>query len=153
VRDDKIPIEQSAVRWSEDDLSGFLPAPRLLEILGAHWSGYDFDFVDASGSLIAFSPYTGRSGGSGPLFVQKAALLSALRATGWNIIWALVGDRSCMERSVGVTHVTDGETRFSAVYWLESEKLSGGLTRTDFITYPVRSDRDELLSKLIARDR
>jgi hypothetical protein len=130
-----MPIEQSIVRWGGDDLSGFLPAPRLLEVLGARWSGYDFDFIDADGKLVIFSPYTGRGEGSAPLFVHKASLVSGLRAAGWEIIWAVVGDQSCFDFE-GSTHIADAEMEFSAVYWLDNGTLAGGLTRTDTFSIP-----------------
>ena len=138
VRDETMPIEQSIVRWGGDDLSGFLPSPRLLELLGAHWSGYDFEFIDAGGKLVAFSPYTGRGEGSGPFFVHKASLIAALRTAGWELIWAVVGDQSCYDH-VRSTHVTDAEMQFSAVYWIDGDALAGGLTRTDILTIPRRA--------------
>lgn len=135
ARDETIPIEQSMVRWGEGDISGFLPAPRLLKLFAARWTGYDFEFIDAGGHVVAFSPYAGRSGGSGPLFVHKASLVSGLRAAGWEIIWAVVGDQSCFDFDRS-THIADAEMQFSAVYWLDNDKLTGGLTRTDVLSIP-----------------
>jgi hypothetical protein len=147
VRDEPIPIEQSLVQWGSDNDSALLPSPRLLELLGDHWSGYDFEFVDSAGERVAFSPRTAARN-SAPLFVNKAALVTALRHAGWKIVWAIVGDRTCFdyERS---THVANGEMQFSAVYWLEGNTLAGGLTRADVLPIPRRSDD---VGRSLARD-
>ena len=100
-----------------DNHAGLLPAPPLLQMLNARWSGYDFDFVDAVTEQVAFSPFD-EDGSSGPLFVQKRALVSALQSADWALIWAVVGASTCFDHD-DLVHVTDAEMQFSAVYWLE----------------------------------
>jgi hypothetical protein len=134
VRDETMPIEQSIVQWGGDNHAGLLPVPRVLQMLNARWSGYDFDFVNAAGERVAFSP-SEADGSCGPLFVQKPALISALQSGDWTLIWAVVGDRSCFDHDA-LVHVSDAEMQFSAVYWLEGEYLVGGLTRTDIFPIP-----------------
>lgn len=77
VRNENMSIEQTIVRYAVNDTSAFLPAPRLLALLGARWSGYDFQFLDGGHWLIASSPYGGRGERTGPLFVRKDTLLGS----------------------------------------------------------------------------
>lgn len=126
VRDETMPIAQTIVSYGD----GLVPAPQLVELLQAHWSGNDLDFMDTSGKLVAFSPFDGRGSSLAPLLVRKAALVTALRAAGLEIMWAVVGDQNCFDHERGV-HVADEEMKFSAVYWLDGDILAGGPTIFD----------------------
>lgn len=131
VRDETMPIVQTIVSCDH----GLLPAPRLLSILGARWAGTDLDFVDAEGRTVAFSPLEKGSAPAATLFIHRASLVSAIRAAGWEIIWAVVGDQSCFDRDRHV-FVANVEMQFSAVYWLDGNTIAGGLTRTDILPIP-----------------
>lgn len=144
-----LPIEQSFVQWSEDEFSALLPSPRLVELLGIQWSGDNYNFVNSRGELTTISTQEGRCEGAGSIFVSKSALVSAMKKKKWQVIWALVGDRSCYDYD-SATNIADADLRFSAVYWLDGEKLKGGLTISE-LAYIPRPGSSKLLSEALAR--
>ena len=144
------------MRWGEDDLTGLLPSPRFLDLLGAHWAGRDFEFKNAAGTLVGFAPFESRSQEMSPLFIEKQTLISSLNDAKWKLIWAVVGDRSCFERG-GSSAISDAEVHFSAVYWLDKDVLMGGLTKTDVSIFPRHKQNHEpraaIIEKILAARR
>ncbi len=135
--DHNLPITHAVARLTRDGISNYLPSPQLCALLKAEYSGSDFEFSDEKEQITAYSPPVIPARQSGPLFVPKATLISALRVAGWELIWAVVGERDCFNYSK-TTHVADGSLRFSAVYWMNKDQMNGGITKADFFAIPRR---------------
>lgn len=107
---------------------GLFPSPQLCDILGARWSGSDFDFVNKSDLLVSFSPTSCHKGQTPPCFVVQNELIDALDKNGWSIVWAVLGQRYCFS-SEGHKHIAKNDAQFSALYHLSDGKLVGGITQ------------------------
>jgi hypothetical protein len=112
----------------EEMIGGILPSPQLCEILNARWAGKDSDFVDETGELVAFSPFLGRDIGRPPCIVSRKKLYESLQKAGWDIVWAVLGERSCWSSDAG-RHIVPKDSQFSAIYHFSGDKIVGGITK------------------------
>ena len=117
--------------YSEGDASASVPSPQLGGLLGAEWTGADFNFADAKGILVAFAPRRAPKAGSAPCLVERDRMLAMLAKNGLALAWAVVGERNCFgELATG--SVADKMMSFSAVYMLGTDgKIDGGITMQD----------------------
>jgi hypothetical protein len=99
----------------------------MLAILGAFWSGSNFEFVNSSGKIVGFAPESTLRRNTAPCLVDRDQLIARLAANGKEIVWTAIGGRTCFD---GRRHVTGTEAEYSAVYYLEGGKLKGGITKT-----------------------
>jgi hypothetical protein len=113
----KIPAIQ-AVCHQQEKVWGIFPSPQLCEILEARWAGKEFEFVNASGALASFSPFTGKDEGTAPCIVARNELLDG----------GVLGQRYCFSSELS-NHVVAKDAQFSAIYHFEVGKLVGGLTK------------------------
>lgn len=117
--------------YSRGDTSASVPSPQLADLLELKWSGQDFDFIDKSGKLIAFSPHQHADESTPPCFVERNYLLNALGKQNLSVIWAMVGERNCFDHYASHS-VADSLVTFSAVYFLNDRtELRGGITMRD----------------------
>lgn len=121
----------TVAEYSEADASASVPSPQLADLLGAKWTGNDFNFANADGRVVAFAPRRPPKSSTPPCLVDRAFLLKALAKNKLALVWALVGERSCFgEMATG--SVADKVTSFSGVFFLEPDgSVSGGLTVHD----------------------
>lgn len=125
IRGVSIPAIQ-AVCCQEEGVWGILPSPQLCDILEASWAGRDFEFANAAGTLVAYSPFAGRRLRTPPCLVARSEFIKALRREGWEIVWAVAGERFCFS-SKSHRHMVAKNAEFSAVYHLSGNEVAGGL--------------------------
>ncbi len=112
----------------ENKVGGFCPSPKLCETLNARWSGKDFEFVDESGTVVAFSPSSLRDKGTTPCIASRKSLIQTLKQSDLEIVWGVLGERHCWSSERAI-HVVPKDAQFSGVFHLEKEVLVGGLTK------------------------
>ena len=117
--------------YSEGDASASVPSPQLAELLGITWTGTDFNFADAKGTLVAFAPRPPPKAGSTSCLVERSRMLGILAKNKLALVWAVVGERNCFgEMATG--SVADKLMSFSGVYVLEADgTIAGRLTLQD----------------------
>jgi len=117
--------------YSEGDASASVPSPQLAGMLGVVWTGDDFKFADARGTLVAFAPRRPPKAGSAPCLVERDRMLAVLAKNGLALVWAIVGERNSFgELATG--SVADKMMSFSGVYVLQPDgEIDGGLTMQD----------------------
>jgi hypothetical protein len=122
-----IPTVQ-AVCHKEEKTRGIFPSPQLCEILKIRWAGRDFDFVDNSEGLVAFSPLSYKLKRTPPCIVSRSKLVKALQRSNWDIVWAVLGERRCYSLEAG-RYIVDKRAEFSGVFYLSRGEIVGGLTK------------------------
>jgi hypothetical protein len=121
----------TVAEYSESDASASVPSPQLAKLLGVTWTGSDFNFADARGVLVAFTPRRPPKAGSTPCLVDYSRMLEMLKKNGLALIWGVVGERNCFG-DMATGSVADKLMSFSGVYVLEPDgKVTGGLTMRD----------------------
>lgn len=118
----------TVAEYSESDTSASVPSPQLAQLLGIKWSGVDFSFADAKGTLVAFAPRRPPKAGTTSCMVDLGRMLDMLEANGLALVWAVVGERNCFgELATG--SVADKLMSFSGVYVLERDgRVTGGFS-------------------------
>lgn len=121
-----VPYTITTCHWSKG--STLIPSPQLCELLSLEWSGNGGKFQTNAGETII-----GQLGGDAadwgrPLIVSQDSLRAALDATGLELVWCAVAERSCW-CSETTTHIAKKELELSAVYWLEGDCVRGGFTQ------------------------
>lgn len=76
-------------------LKAHFPSEWLAHQLHLRWSGCRADFVDKSGSVVAFDPSV-KSAGPSVLLVDKLRLRRALARSGYTIVWLYEGYKSVL---------------------------------------------------------
>src|SRR6185369_10526137 len=54
LQENKTQVMPTACEITDNSL--LVPSPKILELLGASWSGRDLEFIDASGATVALNP-------------------------------------------------------------------------------------------------
>jgi hypothetical protein len=114
-----------------------VPSPQAMEILGAKWSGKDFDFINNEGQVVAISPRPKDSSRSAPCLVCRDTLLKGLKENEMTLLWGVVGERLCFDYEGVGQHVADSHITFSAVHWLDDNgQIQGGITQREIVEIP-----------------
>jgi len=121
----------TVAEYSESDTSASVPSPQLAQLLGITWTGVDFNFADAIGTLVAFAPRRPPKAGTTSCLVDRGRMLGMLEKNGLALVWAVVGDRDCFG-GMPTGSVADKLMSFSGVYVLEQDGgVTGGLSMQD----------------------
>jgi hypothetical protein len=121
----------TVAEYSEGDSSASVPSPQLAEFLGLTWTGLDFNFADAKGTLVAFAPRRPPKSGTAPCLADTSRMQAMLTKHEFALVWAVLGERHCFgEFATG--SVADKRMSFSGVYALNPDgEVAGGLTLQD----------------------
>lgn len=104
-----------------------VPAPQVLSLLEASWTGTKADFARISvGELepVVINPTVWAMKGPQTCLVAKQELISALTRKGLSLVWAVLGGRDVL-----ASDVFYGRFELSGVYWLERGRIKGGITQ------------------------
>lgn len=129
----EIPFVHTLCCWGPEDDRSLIPSPQLIELLGVQWSGERADFVNKRGKVVVCTAPNRRRYDADVSMVSKDELVKAIAMSDQDIVWTIVGERSCWD---GKNHVTKSEGQFSAVYHLEGDDLKGGITRHMVLPIP-----------------
>lgn len=75
-----------------ETISGIVPSPRMLELLGLKWSGEDFRYSSSDSQLAAWDP-SAREGGPSTLLVDDQLLTKTLLEKELSIVWTVLGEK------------------------------------------------------------
>jgi hypothetical protein len=130
-----LPLTPTVCLYSGENAtrSGLVPSPRTLQVIKAHWGGRQFDYVNESGELIAYSPDPFAGHNWTTCLVRKDPLAAGLKRFGLRLIWLALAERSCWD---GSQHVTGSEGQISGVYGFDTKKISGGIANVYILKIP-----------------
>jgi hypothetical protein len=114
--------------------TGLVPSSRTLEVVGGHWAGSQFDYLDAKGELIAYSPEPFGGHNWTTCLIRKDALVSSLKRHRLQLIWTVLAERSCWD---GAQHVTGSEGQISGVYCFDGKTIFGGISNVYILRIPT----------------
>ena len=92
-----------------------LPSQEFIRHLGLQWSPPSADYVDPSGSVVAFDP-TAHEAGPTALLLNKASLEKYLRDKGLTLCWVVLGEKMIL--GGGFAHKFHGLLKISGAYRL-----------------------------------
>lgn len=126
IGDIGIPYAITACNWSGG--STLIPSPQMCDTLGIEWAGEGGTFHTKNGDEIVCHLGGDAADWGRPLIARQDSLRTALDASGLDLVWCVLAERSCWCSETN-THVANQELEVSAVYWLQRESVRGSLTQ------------------------
>jgi hypothetical protein len=104
-----------------ETVSGFMPSVWLARRMKLSWAGRHFDFVDSTGTVVAFDPAFHASGP--PAFLVDARAMNCfLKEHNLTLVWLLIGEKLCLSDGLH-DRVEMGRTNFRRIAWMEGSGI------------------------------
>lgn len=108
----------------EDSIGIYVPSPWLAARLGVQWDGREGEYRDRKGRVIFRDPsvYTP---GPPALLVRESSLRAFLRHGGYEIFWAVLGEKEVITPG----RPFPARTEFSGAMAIQGQYIRGKITR------------------------
>lgn len=102
------------------------PAPQILALIGASWTGEAADFAVAgfpTDRVVVTNPALHEGNGPEACLVGRPVMTKALAKNRLSLIWVVLGEKTMLGGDAWL-----GSFEFTGVYWLERGRIKGGIT-------------------------